>query len=239
MPQLAANWPDKQSNNVQPKSSLIDLETQASGQQGGSEMHRERLSEKTLSIGGVAKRCDSPNPESIIKAIELWKQDKTNKEISILVGVPERTIRRYLRKNGFKRNYDFVSKKMLGRVFTEQHKNKISITKKLKGNAKREKNPNWKGGLTNPKIQVWNTTEYKLWRESVFVRDNYICKGCGIKNEKGLGKTIELNAHHILPRRDFPHLTFDISNGITLCLTCHNKTKKKEYLSVNIWKQRV
>lgn len=41
------------------------------------------------------------------------------------------------------------------------------------------------------------------------------------------------------PRRDFPHLTFDLLNGITLCKKCHDKTRLKEYLSINIWKQRV
>lgn len=60
--QLAANWPDKSKGLV---SSLIDLDTLAIGQQGGSVKHRERLSEKTVQNGWVNNRCDSPNPERI------------------------------------------------------------------------------------------------------------------------------------------------------------------------------
>ena len=46
--------------------------------------------------------------------------------------------------------------------------------------------------------------------------------GCG--DTKG-----NFHLHHILPRRDFPHLTFAINNGITLCRECHEKTMGKEY----------
>lgn len=241
MPQLAANWPDKQSEPVRDKSSLIDLEPQASGRQGPSGLcpQAERLSEKTLTISRVAKRCDSPNPERLEDAFRLWKNGLTWKEISIKTGLAERTMRRYFAEQGFKRNYLFVSMKLAGRKLSESHKANLSKTRIEKGIAKGEKNHSWKGGLSNPKIQIWNTTEYKLWRTSVFIRDNFTCKGCGIHSEKGLGKTVQLEAHHILPRRDFAHLTFDISNGVTLCKSCHDKTRKKEYLSVNIWKQRV
>src|SRR3990167_4382188 len=159
------------------------------------------------------------------------------KEIAIISGLSERTVRRYLNDLGFKRGYDFVSKVLTGRKKTEEHKQKVSITRIARGSAKGEKNPNWKGGIQNEWGKLWRSPEYKMWRKSVFVRDEYTCRGCGIKN--GLGKTIRLNAHHILPRRDFPHLTLSISNGITLCEDCHDKAINKEYLSVNIWKQRV
>ena len=237
--QLAANWPDKQPGC--PVSPLIVLEPRAIGQQGGTlyESDRERLSEETLQIGWVKKRSDSPNPEQILRAIQLWKEGIVWKIISVEVGVPERTLRRQLKQLRYKRDYSFVSKKLSGRKLTVQHKMNLSNARKIKGSARGEKNPNWKGGLNNPKVPIWNTSEYKIWREFVFKRDNYSCKGCSIRNRKGLGKTVVLEAHHILPRRDFPHLTFDLSNGITLCKSCHDKTRKKEYLSVNIWKQRV
>ena len=241
MPQLAPNWPDKQNQYVRDKSSLIDLEPQASGQQGGTlyEGDRERLSEKTLSVSYRQKRCDSPNPEGLAKAIVLWKQGLTWREICMEVKIPERSLRRYLISMGYKRDYSYVASKLKGRVLTQEWKDKLSATRIEKGVAKGAKNPNWKGGLNNPEVPICNTIEYKLWRTSVFVRDNYTCKGCGIRNKKGLGKTVQFEAHHILPRRDFPHLTFDISNAVTLCKKCHDKTRKKEYLSVNIWKQRV
>lgn len=242
MPQLASNWPDKsKAEQVRDKSPLIDLEPREIGQQGGTlyESDRERLSEETLTITKSRKRCDSPDPERLEMAFKLWKEGLTWENISVKTGLAERTMRRYFAEQGFKRDYKFVSEKLTGIKRSEETKKKLSDTRIREGISKGDKNWNWKGGLSNPKIQIWNTTEYKLWRTSVFIRDNFTCKGCGIHSEKGLSKTVQLEAHHILPRRDFPHLTFDISNGITLCKTCHDKTRRKEYLSANIWKQRV
>lgn len=234
--ELAANWPDKSPECL--VSPLIDLETRAIGRQGASgKTQRERLSEGTFQFSWVNKRSDSPNPEKILRAIKLWEEGVVWKVISLDVGVSGRTLRRYLTKLGYKRDYSFISQKLKEYVKTKNHREKISFTRKSKGSARGEKNPNWKGGINNKKISIWNTVEYKEWRTSIFERDKYVCRGCGIKN--GDGKTIYLEAHHILPRRDFPHLTFDLSNGITLCKECHDKTRKKEYLSINIWKQRV
>lgn len=226
------------------KSSLINgehpnVKSRATLTKQATAVQVQRLSEKTLSVGGGFKRCDSPNPGKIVEAIQMWERNLTWKEMSDIVGIPARTLKRYLHKMGYMRDYKFVSLKLKGRFQTEEHKRKVSETRILTGVAKGEKNPNWNGGISNPKVQVWNTIEYKLWRKSVFTRDNFTCKGCGIQNKKGLGKTVRIEAHHILPRRNFPHLVFELTNGITLCEDCHNKTKNKEHLSENIWKQRV
>lgn len=80
----------------------------------------------------------------------------------------------------------------------------------------------WKGGITPLNVKVRHSEEYKLWRESVFKRDNYTCIWCGIKN--GKGKTIILHADHIKPFAYYPELRFAIDNGRTLCKSCHEKT---------------
>ena len=59
-----------------------------------------------------------------------------------------------------------------------------------------------------------NTTDYKNWRSSVFIRDNFTCQHCYIYG-------VKLNAHHIKKWSDFEELRFDINNGITLCTQCH------------------
>lgn len=85
-----------------------------------------------------------------------------------------------------------------------------------------DKNHNWKGGITTENEKQRKSVEYKLWRTSVFERDNYTCVMCGAKN--GNGKAITLNADHIKPFSLFPELRFAIDNGRTLCIDCHKKT---------------
>lgn len=75
----------------------------------------------------------------------------------------------------------------------------------------------WKGGVTPIYKKIRKSPEYIAWRTSVFERDNYTCIWCG-QNGK------ELNADHIKSFAHYPELRFDISNGRTLCVTCHKKT---------------
>lgn len=81
-----------------------------------------------------------------------------------------------------------------------------------------EKHHNWHGGTTKINKKIRESIEYKLWRESVFIRDNYTCVWCG----KVGG---EINADHIKPFAFFPELRFAIDNGRTLCLPCHKTTQ--------------
>jgi len=72
------------------------------------------------------------------------------------------------------------------------------------------------------KRKIMYSIEYANWRKSVFERDNYTCRECGIR---GGG----LNAHYILPYRDWKDLALNPKNGITLCESCHRETYGKEY----------
>ena len=87
-------------------------------------------------------------------------------------------------------------------------------------------------GIQKYRTGIWRGVEYKLWRESVFERDNYTCIWCGIR-----GGT--LNADHIKPFVAFPELRFAIDNGRTLCLPCHKTTdtygnKAKKFLASKV-----
>jgi len=110
-----------------------------------------------------------------------------------------------------------------------------------------EKHNNWKGGVTPLYCLIRDTDEYKKWRNDVFHKDNYICKGCF--QEGG-----DLEVHHkkqfsiilkeflkqysqFSPIDDKETLVrlsttyeplWDIDNGKTLCKKCHRKTFYKK-----------
>lgn len=81
----------------------------------------------------------------------------------------------------------------------------------LRGN----RHPNWKGGRP---WRRFRDPRYLRWRNAVLDRDRYRCRACGRlcrKYEKGLA------AHHLASYSAWPDLRFDITNGITLCRSCH------------------
>ena len=88
---------------------------------------------------------------------------------------------------------------------------------KMADSRRGEKSHLWKGGVTPVNKAIRHSIEYRLWRESVFKRDNYTCVWCG-----KVGGRIE--ADHIKAFKDYPELRFAIDNGRTLCKSCHKKT---------------
>lgn len=76
----------------------------------------------------------------------------------------------------------------------------------------------WTG--TRPEtMRIRSSIENRLWRESIFARDNWTCQKYGIKGGK-------LHAHHIKNFAVFPELRLSIDNGITLSKKAHNKFHK-------------
>jgi hypothetical protein len=57
---------------------------------------------------------------------------------------------------------------------------------------------------------------YIRWAQDVKRRDNYACVIC---NRKG----VALNSHHLNAWASFPAERYDVQNGATLCLSCHDK----------------
>lgn len=116
-----------------------------------------------------------------------------------------------------------MRKGQIGRKHSEETKRKISKAHKGRRNiaqSLRQKGSNshlWKGGITPINLLIRASVEYKLWRKSVFERDNYTCIWCKVKGGY-------LNADHIKPFAYFPELRFAIDNGRTLCKVCHQKT---------------
>lgn len=94
------------------------------------------------------------------------------------------------------------------------------ISKSRKGKCSGSECHLWKGGITPENKKIRHSVEYKIWRKTVFLRDNFTCQKC---NQHGG----ELNSHHINNFADFPELRMITENGITLCKKCHNKFHRK------------
>lgn len=112
-----------------------------------------------------------------------------------------------------------LSEAKKGKKLSPEHIRKMSLG--LKGKPQvhhRGANSHWwKGGVTSINKTIKNSLEYKLWRESVFKRDNWSCKKCKVRG--GM-----LHPHHIKSFAHYPLLRFKVENGVTLCKGCHKKT---------------
>ncbi len=86
--------------------------------------------------------------------------------------------------------------------------------KKLNGKKGKE-HQRWNNTLTEKdRAERRNSLPSKIWRKSVYKRDNYKCDICGITPNK-------LNAHHLNSWKYNKELRFDVNNGITLCVKHH------------------
>lgn len=108
----------------------------------------------------------------------------------------------------------------------------LFCNKKCYGNwrskNKRGKNaPNYIHGKCNDNLLFRASREYKEWRKSVFAKDKYTCVVCG-DNRGG-----NLEADHIKDFALFPKLRLDISNGRTICKSCHKKTENYGFKKSN------
>ena len=56
--------------------------------------------------------------------------------------------------------------------------------------------------------------KHGAWARAVIARDKATCQKCGATD-------VELHAHHIKSFQGFPELRWEVSNGLTLCHTCH------------------
>ena len=139
-----------------------------------------------------------------------------------------------------------ISKANTGKKHSEESKKKMSFYRigkktkphtletrlKMSESAKKivesGKHIFWKGGISSINEKIRSSLKYKLWRETIFKRDNWICLWCGVKGGtwiKKEKKKIILNADHIKPFSLYPELRFAIDNGRTLCVDCHRSTE--------------
>lgn len=102
-----------------------------------------------------------------------------------------------------------MAKARTGVVQSAEHRRKSALAKMG------ELNPMWKGGTKSESRMIYQRVEIRLWRESVFARDDHTCGLC-------LRRGGNLEAHHIRPFSTHKDLRFDVSNGMTVCKPCHD-----------------
>lgn len=84
-----------------------------------------------------------------------------------------------------------------------------------KGEYTKDKNVNWKGGISTENEIIRGSEQGKQWKRAVILRDNFCCQRCGEQRHK------RVTAHHILNFANHVELRFEVTNGITFCFDCH------------------
>ena len=77
-----------------------------------------------------------------------------------------------------------------------------------------EKHPRWSGGKD------------RYAKTIVKKRDNDTCQKCGYHNDEFRGSAVDVD--HILPKKNYPDLAYDINNMVTLCPNCHRIKSLKD-----------
>lgn len=122
---------------------------------------------------------------------------------------------------------------------SKEHREKLSLSHLGKKIGKN--NPNWRGGISIIDHRIRACKKYKLWRTSIFEKDNYTCTKCGV-----IG--VYITAHHIksftsilkeckidsMQKAYKCNQLWNLKNGITLCEPCHKKTDNYKGRAVKI-----
>jgi len=109
--------------------------------------------------------------------------------------------------------------KGLVKGFTEKHSEETKIKISMTKTGEKEFT-----GFSRNKYQMLRlSSKWKIWREFVFLRDNFICQNSNCEycdNQIG----VFLHPHHIKHLSKFPELAFRVDNGITYCKDFHLKS---------------
>lgn len=174
----------------------------------------------------------SLEPETYERIIQKCKSEVPYVLIAEELGLKRKQVRLIIQKLATLYDIKPLSKPMGNHC--EEHRDSLSRRMEVynkQNPKKKEQNPNWKGGITEISDLIRVTKAYKEWRLNVFKRDGFKCIICGA------GK--HLHADHIYPfslllhegmietvEQAEAHIPlWNLSNGRTMCETCHRKTE--------------
>ena len=135
----------------------------------------------------------------------------------------------WLGKKRYKETKEKISKALTGKKLPEVIKRKIGKANKGK------KSHFWKGGITPLRTLVRSCFKYRQWRSDIFTKDNFTCVLCRKRGgwlevdhyPKRFSKILDEYQIKSLEEAINCEELWNINNGRTLCLKCHNKTKQK------------
>ncbi len=173
---------------------------------------------------GIQSRNPGPERETWWQTEDYLRSKYVDERLSTiaiadLVQSTPSTVKTWLEKFGIDRRGQGSHWK--GQRLSESARRKMSAAKK--GRYLGADNPNWKGGEVSDDARQRRSYKAKKWRETVLERDNFTCQECG--------STEQLHVHHILPFADHPERRWDINNGLTVCVSCHEKIHRRSFPS--------
>lgn len=182
---------------------------------------RKRLHQYEIPLGKIGGRRAFDPPKEVLQ--ELY-QAKSMREIAEHFGVGETVVFKRLKEHGIELAQHGNHRLKPGRIFSDEHKQNIrkSLIARV---AYGEKNPNWKGGLTEKNRRERNSWMAREWKKNSLVRAGHKCERCGVEDGKTCeccGVRIRLHVHHIKSFSRFPEVRFDPANSEVLCPKCHH-----------------
>jgi predicted transcriptional regulator len=95
------------------------------------------------------------------------------------------------------------------------------ISEARKGRFLGDQNPNWRGDAVKKYRRERSSYAAKEWSRKVKERDEFRCVKCGTEGE--------LHAHHVVSWRRSVDGRYDVGNGISLCIPCHQLEHANEF----------
>lgn len=162
---------------------------------------------------------DKPFPVLRDKSwLEKQYKTKSTLEIADEIGCSCHIVYDWLVKHKIKIAKD---KHRTGKKFSEEARKRLSEAKK--GKYTGADHWNWKPNKENSYQSERTSYKAKQWSKDVRERDNHTCVKCENKER--------LHAHHVKSFKEYPELRYDLNNGITLCVSCHQKEHKRPFPS--------
>ena len=104
-----------------------------------------------------------------------------------------------------------------GKVMSHPSKTRETLSMRFK------KGNRWKSRKSEIRYRVWRKNVFELNKAKRGLRRYYVCEKCSKRRKT----TRVLHAHHRKSWDRFPDDRYDRSNGVVMCIPCHNKFHKK------------